>query len=189
MIDHEKRLLFIHIARTGGTSIEHALVGNDWWEIDPSSKHLSASQTRKFYGEAIWNSYTKFTVVRNPWDRIVSMWATNWWANNSEDLSLYESTHEKLRHFVLQLKPHPYEKYGSLFYYEILDEIIDFTLRFESLTTDFSTMLTKLDLPNTILPHCEKRDRKNYSEYYDNDTEKLVGSIFQRDIELFQYKF
>ncbi|MCA9055782.1 MAG: hypothetical protein KDA75_18225, partial [Planctomycetaceae bacterium] len=68
MIDHQRKLLFIHIARTGGTSIEAALVGCDWWDIDPETKHLSASQAKQIYGDEIWSTYTKFAVVRNPWD-------------------------------------------------------------------------------------------------------------------------
>ena len=76
MIDHRSKLIFIHIARTGGTSIEASLVGKDWWLVDPSSKHISAKQARDLYGKDIWEAYTKFSVVRNPWDRVVSMWAT-----------------------------------------------------------------------------------------------------------------
>jgi hypothetical protein len=75
MIDHNRKLIFIHIARTGGTSIETALVGKDWWFFDAQTKHISAKQARMFYGEELWKSYTKFSVIRNPWDRIISMWA------------------------------------------------------------------------------------------------------------------
>lgn len=189
MIDHEKRLLFIHIARTGGTSVETALIQNDWWFIEPNTKHLSASQAHKYYGEEIWNSYTKFAVVRNPWDRIISMWATGWWRSKSEDVNSNINDKKKLTNFILQLKPHPHEIYDSLFYHEILDERMDYILRFENLALDLSAMLAELKLQQVSLPHVEKGERKHYREYYDKDTEKLVGSIFQKDIELFHYKF
>ncbi|MEM8570135.1 MAG: sulfotransferase family 2 domain-containing protein [Pseudomonadota bacterium] len=35
-------------------------------------EHMSAAHVRREVGEEIWNSYYKFTVVRNPYDRFVS---------------------------------------------------------------------------------------------------------------------
>ena len=109
MINHDNKLIFIHIARTGGTSIETALSGKDWWLIDPQTKHISAGMARKIYGEEVWRTYTKFSVVRNPWDRVVSMWATQWWHEASgldENCSFEE--------FIRNIKPHPHEICGHL---------------------------------------------------------------------------
>jgi hypothetical protein len=184
VIDHQRRLLFIHIARTGGTSIEAALVGRDWWEVDPPSKHLSASQTRTRYGDAVWNDYHTFAVVRNPWDRLVSMWATGWWqeaANAPADLPF--------RDFVQTLQPHPNEIYQSLHYHEILDEPVDSILRFESLPADFADLLHRRGCDGVPLPHREQRQRGSYREYYDVDTRRHVERVFAADIARFDYTF
>jgi hypothetical protein len=184
MIDHQRKLIFIHIARTGGTSIEAALVGCDWWDIDPASKHLSAAQTRQLYGEEFWNAYLKFTVVRNPWDRLVSMWATGWWHTTPPQADAAE-----FRTFVRQLRPHPHERYGSLFYHEILDEPIDRVLRFERLAEEFRDLLRDVGSPDVPLPHRERRNRGNFRDYYDPETRDLVGRLFARDIEQYGYSF
>lgn len=188
MIDHSKHLIFIHIARTGGTSVETALTGNDWWQTDPETKHLSALQARKHYGELIWSRYKKFSIVRNPWDRVVSMWATNQWHTKAE--VQLPNANEDLKRFIQHLKPHAHEKYNSLFYHEILDEKIDFVLRFENLAKDFSAMLTSLGFEDMPLPHVENRERKPYQEYYyDDETREMISFLFKKDIQDFNYKF
>ncbi len=187
MIDHERRLLLIHIARTGGTSIEAALAGNDWWHIDSATKHMSASQTKQLYGEQIWQDDVKFTVIRNPWDRVISMWSTGWWHEQARSCNTNQL--ESLKDFILKLKPHPNEKYNSLFYNEIIDEEIDFILRFETLQVDFSEMLKKVGASDVVLPHKEKRDRKHYREYYDSDAQEMINQLFKKDIDLYGYAY
>lgn len=184
MIDHVNKLIFIHIARTGGTSIETALVDKDWWLIDRITKHLSASQARAHYGDVIWKKYTKFTVIRNPWDRLVSMWATGWWhesSNMANDVSFGS--------FIRKVKPHPHELYDSLFYHEIIDDELDYILRFENLSTDFNNMLNVLDMPSIKLPHKENREHEHYTTFYNDDLIDLVSDLYNKDIELFNYAF
>ena len=184
MIDHERRLLFIHISRTGGSSIELALCGRDWWLIDPASKHLSAAQARAYYGEEIWRRYVKFAVVRNPWDRVVSMWAARSWHQD-----LHALDHYNMLKFVQQLRPHPNENCGSLHYHEILDQPLDYVLRFEHLQQDLSTMLCACSLPDVALSRAECGVRGHYSNYYNDESVDLVRRLFRRDIELYGYDF
>jgi hypothetical protein len=183
MIDFNRRLLFIHIARTGGTSIEYAFAGNDWCCIDMPTKHLSPSQARKHYGEDVWNSFVKFTVVRNPWDRLVSMWVTGSW---HFALDYY---HPCDREFLAQLRPHPNEKYQSLHYHEILDDQLDYVLRFENLQADLARMLSERGLAPVTLPRVEATCRGHYSDYYSPEAADMVGSMFRQDIDRYGYKF
>ena len=184
MISHDKKLIFIHIARTGGSSIETALAGKDWWLIDPQTKHISAGMARKIYGDEIWNTYTKFSVVRNPWDRIVSMWATKWWHQASD---LDENC--SLEEFVRNMRPHPHEIYNTFYYHEILDEDIDFVLRFESLQKDFSRMLNSIGVDDVTLPHIEKREHARYTTMYNDKEKQIVSELYQTDIVEFGYSF
>src|SRR5271169_1046605 len=71
MIIHARRLIFVHIQKTGGNSISTAFGENP----DCSEKHFFASDLRELYGVDVWNTYFKVAFVRNPWDRLVSWWS------------------------------------------------------------------------------------------------------------------
>ena len=71
MISHKHKCIFIHISRTGGSTIERLLQGEDQWNRDPYSKHITTARAKKLYSEW-WDDYFKFTFVRNPYDRVLS---------------------------------------------------------------------------------------------------------------------
>lgn len=71
MINHKYKCIFVHIPRTGGTSIEAAFEGP---EGKAKSMHCTAQQMQQLAGESIWNEYFKFSFVRNPWDLIITLY-------------------------------------------------------------------------------------------------------------------
>jgi Sulfotransferase family len=82
-ISHQHQFIFIHIGKTGGTSIETALcqhLGVDFEETEKSPagewwKHSWAKYMRRRVGEQIWNDYFTFAFVRNPYDMILSLFS------------------------------------------------------------------------------------------------------------------
>lgn len=84
-ISHKHRVVFLHNPKAAGTSIESALGIPHSAEALLCTKylpdHVYALQhlpfqelKRKLHGTAVWREYAKVTVVRNPWDRLVSDW-------------------------------------------------------------------------------------------------------------------
>ena len=63
------KLIYIHIPKTGGWSICNVLddVGYKNW-----FNHSSAIEIRDKIGLVNFNNSIKFTVIRNPWDKIKS---------------------------------------------------------------------------------------------------------------------
>lgn len=72
MISHHHKCIFIHIQRTGGTSIERWLQGEDQWNICHNVKHITTKFAKYRQYPEYYNDYFKFTFVRNPYDRILS---------------------------------------------------------------------------------------------------------------------
>ncbi len=87
-VSHKYRAIFVHIQRTGGNSIQRIFEEHDpdlvqTIPIDPArnrTKHCYAADIEEALDPAIFRAYTKFCVVRNPFDRMVS-----WYAHFKDD--------------------------------------------------------------------------------------------------------
>tara|TARA_R110002110_G_scaffold181575_1_gene387989 strand:- start:78 stop:785 length:708 start_codon:yes stop_codon:yes gene_type:complete len=66
-VNHEKKLIFIHIPKCAGTSVGNML---DLKLHDGCQHHMGASSSRE--GCDFWHDYTKFAIVRNPWEAALS---------------------------------------------------------------------------------------------------------------------
>lgn len=73
MISHESKSIFIHLPRTGGSTMETLLCGRDWSHIDWATKHIHWKKAKSLYSE-YWDSYFKFSIVRNPVEWVRSLY-------------------------------------------------------------------------------------------------------------------
>ncbi len=194
--------------------MEEKILGYDVWESprlvngipEMYTKHANASQLKALYSE-YWDEYFKFSFIRNPWERMVSMGKSfpghyNVKINDGKlDVSGYKKkfgfplTVEYDRRFSQRflggnVSPRNPDKHSEGTVYEnILDEKNDFIGRFENLQTDFDFVCDKLGISKHQLPHSNKTRHKHYSEYYSGDTKKMVAKRYARDIEYFGYEF
>lgn len=82
-LSHRYQAIFIHIQRTGGNAVQTAFEAQDpelvqMIPIDPEkqrTKHCFATDIRTAVGDELFGRYTKFCVVRNPFDRMVSWYS------------------------------------------------------------------------------------------------------------------
>ncbi|WP_440874876.1 sulfotransferase family 2 domain-containing protein [Thalassotalea sp. PLHSN55] len=71
MIDLENKILFVHIPKCAGTFIEHNLTPDiDWHQL--GEKHYSMQKCIEVYGESDVSSCFRFSVIRNPFSRLLS---------------------------------------------------------------------------------------------------------------------
>lgn len=79
LIDHEHRFALIAVPKTGSTSMHYALAkmfGGVSFESKsgaPAIYHMYASDIQRILGPA-WEGFYSFATVRNPYDRMVSLW-------------------------------------------------------------------------------------------------------------------
>lgn len=214
MIDHKYKLIFIHISRTGGTSIENAICGNDWWNIDPHTKHLTASEAKSIYKD-YWDSYFKFSFVRNPWDRLISCYHLGYYngvdflnppINECQEIYFDRKWQDKkgtlftskkigikstlgLKYFLDNFKPPPWEQNQLIEYTDIIDLPIDFIGKYENLVEDFNYVQNKIGMTKTQLPHINKQEKNKYNYYYDEICIKKIESMYFNSIKQFNYKY
>jgi hypothetical protein len=206
MIRHDLKILFIHINKTGGSSIVRALnmlqvhmsvnllfsdtlEQDDQFEIWQGWKNGKRKTTYNWCElkeiKNYWNDYQKFTVIRNPWDRIVS----DFFYCKKEN---YVSTEASFRDEVIYNKDNKIRwKQPCYDWLELNGKIaVENILRFENLNNDFIEMCKQLGLPEGIkLPHLNKTKHKHYTEYYDDETRQIVAEKYAKDIEYFNYEF
>lgn len=104
LVSHRKKFIFIKTAKTAGTSVESyferfCLPEDAWTQVHfrdevnceagmigargpgaSKSKlrnHMSATQIKPLLDSSVWDGYFKFSVIRNPFDLIVSSYFFN----------------------------------------------------------------------------------------------------------------
>jgi hypothetical protein len=200
MISHSKKFIFVHIPKTGGTSVErmlrkYGIVLQGRGNFDSMYyKHATAESIKRMMG-AEYDKYFKFTIVRNPWDWIVSNYAFNrglgrpWIIGTGYSLSGKVpdwakdiSFSEWLPWWIDTLNP----SQSVMFTGTNGESLVDAIFRFESLTSDFNKLKTRLQLRlwRSRLPHLKKSNRRaDYKSYYDDKSMKLVQEHFALDIK------
>lgn len=198
MISHEHRCIFVHIPRTAGSSIEDWISGTDWWNVDPSTKHLTAHQARETYSE-FWDDYFKFSFVRDPWDRMLSClhfahFGVSW-SDGSLDFSGYETlfgapvTLEIDYRFNDRAAVLRDEHIARSVYGNLLDEPLDFVGRFEHLDADTSFIAEALGIRAPFNSRLKQStSRPSTSNAYDQRSNEWILRTFDADFERFGYE-
>lgn len=233
MLCHKYKCIYIHIPKTAGKSIQHVftrqlglrskdgselLVGmNDDPALGPPVlSHLKASEYVRhgYLSQEQFDSYFKFSFVRNPWDRIVSEYKFRGYPRKT-DFKTYLLNHlpepgwtDRYIHTIPQYE-FLYDASGNL--------LVDYLGKFERLEKDFDEICHKIGISRIALPHLNissralrlpwtlkgaarvlvnlvsiKRRRNifnHYTEYYDEESKELVAELYRKDIETFGYEF
>ena len=186
MISHKHKCIFIHIPSTSGTSIEKVFNEPvDEITDDTSKKHWNASKTYEFVGETVWNDYFKFTIVRNPWDWVVSHYLKA--EPHFSKSNVY--TGKSLIYFLRHFKSAPWEFGECMSDYLDYGEL-DSIVRLENRKEDLKHISEKLgfDVDQDIRKRVNSK-RKHYIEYYDDESRDMVAEKYAKDIEMFGYEF
>jgi hypothetical protein len=238
LISHRKKFIFTKTVKTAGTSIEgyfepYCLPEGEWEamhsrpEYEGSTgiigyrgrlakhhaskwyNHMAAELIRDRAGHEIWESYLKFTVIRNPFDKLISGFSM--FERNKSDYSLTQ----KLKAFNRRMRGKgkaidrisgktPVERFRSWIQlggtisdqnkYKINGKnCVDYFIRFEHMQEDLKTLCKRLEIPfePEKLPNFKAGIRTKDTpirDYYDEETEAIVRKTFDWEIEHFNYQ-
>ena len=218
IVSHAHRFVFLKTRKTAGTSVEIALstvCGPDdvitpvteaderlraeyggrppqHFESPPLPRrafnHMPASMVRQLVGREAWDGYYSFSIERNPWDAVVSLFH---WRHRPEN----QVTHGPPAFADFVRDPVVEELATKNFRgYRINGELaVDRVLRYESLASDLAEVWAHLGLPGEPrLPHAKGGSRPRgpaYASYYDEGLARHVAELFAPAIEEFDYEF
>ncbi|MBT8104813.1 MAG: sulfotransferase family 2 domain-containing protein, partial [Woeseiaceae bacterium] len=203
---------------TAGSSIEVALNAVEQREdgaVDPmtgefvnvitgAEKHMTARACEAFVGEEVWNSYFKFSVVRNPFDRLHSIWWNLQHVGTMHAVGMREfadvAFHRGVRGRLTNWRKGRWkihQRYWPQAHWlrSQSGEIeMDQVLKFENIAADFAQLAGRIGLPSTELPKVLMKNRRPssrrpYVEDYDSETRRIVTDYYREDLEAFGYEF
>ena len=201
MVLRDQDLVFLAYNKAGSSSIEAALkshrsipaeayarAAHPLLRSDLPWKHMTALEFQKLFrwSSAIASSH-RVAVVRNPWDRMVSVWSYQ--RQTIPDRHPLAVSHE----FVDYVKAG-----GSGASFMTFSDFagdgngglaVDTVLRVESLDDDFADLCSVRDLGSVELPRKNSSKRPAYQEMYDDESRDVVAAHFKADIERFGYEF
>jgi hypothetical protein len=150
--------------------------------------HATAKDVRDVVGRRIFDTYYKFAVDRNPWERQLSLYYQRSAKNKKTDLNFDRDMRSAFYRATEYCHLHNWRMYA------IGDELVaDRVLRYETLSADLDELCRhlgieqKLDMPRLRADH--RPDRQHYSAHYSPATRDLVGRWYAREIEALGYKF
>ena len=198
LYNREKNFIFIHIPKTGGTSMES--IG---WLGEGYNKHYDMEFFKKAYGndpDIDFDNLFKFAFVRDPYTRFASGVLGHAVSSNKMDLLLgamgedeakkidkerftaFTLKHEHKFNGIVAIKPqHSFLTIDG-------EMVMDFIGRFENLQEDFNTLCKKFGYADIKLPHINKGRYTDYDELYTPETRKIVREYFSKDFEMFGYE-
>jgi hypothetical protein len=209
----EKKLIFVHIPKCAGSSIEASLdiqhVKNyyshkkcfdcmrevvDLFDGEEQERvygvtpqHLTASQL-KIIMEKTFDEYEKFTVVRNPYDRIVSEYC---YIQNNIDGRFVPYHNLNFKKFIIkvfnlsEMERHLlFDSHFNTQYNFLYDKnnnlLVDHVFKFENIIEVFNRY-------NLSLLHERKSKRTHWKDYIDPESKNIINDYYNIDFKTFGY--
>jgi hypothetical protein len=214
LICHRHHFLFVHIAKTAGTSVRSTLNRLRW--RDPYfipqficsrisgltghriackiPRHAKVIAAYEMLPRDVFDGLFKFAFVRNPWDLQVSSY--HHLKRERPHLVGDRDFETFLRYKLDPARPYQYHLDTSI---ELQSDylvdlhgkvLVDFIGRFETLNDDFITICQRIGVKPPALEHKRQaKDRGGYQKYYTPETAELVAEHFAADIAMFGYTF
>ena len=198
IISHKHKFIFFKPWKVAGNSVEYNLIKHCGDNDLIDSTHRNPKDTLDIIGKRKFNKYFKFTIARNPWDRIVSYF---WW----KDGGLVGENHRqnvdslcKMNFDGYEFKEHfarfvgNYKHFNEPFYFnEEGEKIMDFYMKYERIATDYKKLCRKLKIPHEPLRQLGKfpfkKKNEKYWKYYNHESGSVVSWRHRKTIEMFNY--
>jgi hypothetical protein len=189
LVSDTARFVFVHVPKTGGTSIRKALAryGTDvYFEQSSTTKHLRAQEILSEHPTVPFQDYFTFAFVRNPYDLLVSFWTykmENPFHPDYVHVAELGSFERWVEHHVRQ--PGMAQ---SCFTHDVSgNQLVDYVGRFENFAHDVETIVTKLGCDIASVPHVNTSDHGVAEDLFTPRIRAVVAEAWRDDFSNFGY--
>lgn len=182
VISQQKKFIFLHIPKNAGKSIHRGILDKHVADV------VSRPDLSPLFNDMFWNTYFRFTVVRNPFDRMVSCYHYQ-----KERIGLYpDATFEEfVTDYAWDENGFATNKHWLPQVDHVFDDdrcLVDYIMRFERIDVDWGEVARRTGL-EVSLPKTNTSKRGDYLQYYNDETRKIVAEKYAKDLDAFGYSF
>ncbi len=217
IISHKYKFIFLRTEKTAGTSLTAALArlvdpGDmvadmarpPWAKYSPVHHgalkrnipqlfglhvHGTAAQAKSIIGAEKFNSYFKFAVERNPWDRQASLYFQRKNKVGKGDDADFD---RDMRSWLYRSTE--YVRLNNWSIYAIDNKIVaDKIIRYENLKEGLDEVIKEVGLVGDLdMPRLRsgfREDEKHYRQHYTDETRDMVARWYKREIDALGFEF
>ncbi len=205
MISNRYRYIFVHVPKAGGTTVKRAL-GDDP-TIEENDWHHDLAHFKKMHRDR-FDTFFKFAVARNPFDRLVSAYCYNVRLMQENDAIHWRHYGDLYRWLAASVEPGDlpgsfrrfvasawFDKSvddGFPIHFKPLTRFIaiegrvelDYLARIETLEHDLRNIAKRIEYEFTGVSWLNKTPRADYQQFYDYRTCTIVRRAYAADFEL-----
>ena len=228
MYSHDHKFIYVHIPKSAGTFIKHYLLSNieegykenqNQQDYDDKYKTTCERALSGVIGEVPdYKDYFKFTIVRNPFDRVVSMfsylggWKFDYFVENNIDSPMMPYVQEFHRLYTADdfdgfikcaYEDGYIKKFHAGYYENNIDRIsiggkisIDKFYKMEHINSCVSDLAKRFNFENKSgfddwrqNSSAEYKKKKSYKDYYSDYSREYISNHFAKDLDYFGYGF
>ena len=145
-------------------------------------EHMPAARVLPLVGREVWESYFKFTIERNPWDKVISAY---YWRHRAVP-EPWEPISEWLQRRDAHVRGFEIYSLGGRV-------AVDRVLRYETLDDDLASVVSDLGLPGpVVLPHAKgsvRGSRQSHREMLDEADRRMIAVEYAVEVALMGYEF
>ena len=151
--------------------------------------HMPAARIRDYLGAEMWEKFFKFCTVRNPFDKLVSMYFFQ--RGREQGHSDAPEFSQLRRDFLAWLKAGRFV--GDQDKYLIDGAVcVDYFIRYESLLDGLKEVCRKLGIGRDVaeLARLKSQSRladRHFSEFYDEEARRIVAEAYAFELDHFGY--